>query len=131
MGKVWYYDDPQAHYDDPQVTYATASDLLPSTTMANKPVSYPVTEVLGFCDGISALHTNHKTAMIALGVDPTANLPRIGTKRDTLNTQNTEQEVMKTALRDKTPLVDAAKSDAYHEASQGADMLIAAFGNSS
>lgn len=115
-----HYNDPRNRYDDPQP--------LP-TTMADKPVTYPVTEVLGFCDAVAALLTTHKTEMIADGVDPTALMAAIATKRDTLNTQNTAQEALKTQLKNQTAVVDAANSDAYHTASKGCDQVIAAYGN--
>jgi transposase-like protein len=99
--------------------------------MADKNVTYPVTEVLGFCDATVAMLNNRKTAMTALGVDPTTLITTIGTNRDTLNTQNTTQEVMKTALRDQTAVVDAAKATAYAKASNACDKVIDAFGSTS
>jgi hypothetical protein len=60
MGKVWCFDDPPAHYDDPAITWAAASDLLPKT-MADKPITFSITEVLGFCDATIALLNSRKT----------------------------------------------------------------------
>ena len=123
-----HYDDG-SHYDDPLVFYDVSDP--PPITMADKPVTYPVTEVLGFCDATIAMLNNRKTAMIALGVDPTAVITAIGATRDTLNTQNTTQEAMKTALRNQTIAVDAAKAIAYAKASNACDKVIDAFGGTS
>jgi hypothetical protein len=99
--------------------------------MPEKNVTYPVTEVLGFCDATIAMLNTHKTEMIAAGVDPTALITAIGATRDTLNTQNTAQEVIKTQLRNQTIVVDAANAAAYHKASNGCDRVIDAYGNTS
>jgi hypothetical protein len=42
-----HYDDFSVHYDDPAIRYDVPDP--PPTIMADKPVTYPVTEVLGFC----------------------------------------------------------------------------------
>jgi hypothetical protein len=126
---VWHYDDPLVHWDDPLIRYDDPGPL--PRPMAENNITYPVTEVLGFCDAVVAMLNTHKTAMIATGVDPTAIITTIGAKRDTLNTQNTTQESLKTQLRDQTAVVQTANSDAYHRASNGCDRLIDAFGNTS
>ena len=129
MSNVSYYDSG-VRWDQPGITYASAQDLLPKPMSAKK-VSYSVTDVMGFCDGIIALLNTHKTAMVAKGVDPTANITTIGTNRDSLNTENTKQETYKTQLHDQTALVDQVNATAYTVASNGADQVIAAFGSTS
>ena len=99
--------------------------------MSDNNVKHPVIKVLGFCDSVKEMLNTHKTAMITTGVDPTAQITVIGTSRDTLNTDNTAQESLKTQLHEKTALVDSDNTAAYRNASKGCDMLIAAFGNTS
>ena len=123
-----HYNDGVSRFDS-GLHYDVADP--PPLTMATKKVTYPVTEIMGFCDAVVAMLNEHKTAMIAEDVDPTDLITAIGTEKTSLNTVNTQQEAAKTVLRTKTIAVDAAKITAYNKASKGCDQLIAAFGRTS
>ena len=99
--------------------------------MATRTTTYPVNEVLGFCDGTKQMLETYKPDMIAAGVDPTALIAQLGPLHTTLNTENIKQEGIKTELRTQTEVVEAAKGDAYTTASRGIDMVISAFGRTS
>jgi hypothetical protein len=99
--------------------------------MANTPVTFPVNEVLGFSSSAKQMLTNYKTQMTAAGVDPTVLITKLGTDHDSLVVENDKQEGLKTQLRDQTAVVEGVKADAYAEASNACDMVIAAFGKNS
>lgn len=96
-----------------------------------KTTSYPVTRILGFCDAARQMLNVHQTQMIAAGVNPGALMALLPTQLDDLNAKNTVQESLKTQLRERTVLVDAAKGVAYATASQACDRMISAFGRTS
>lgn len=107
--------------------------LAPETkpVMPEIKVTYPVEEVLGFCQSVTAMVNTYKTEMIAAGVDPTAGLAALDPAVTTLNAQNAVQENIKTQLRNQTPVVEAARNEAYGKASNLCDLLISAFGRTS
>jgi hypothetical protein len=107
--------------------------LIPATKtpMAETKVNYPVEEVLGFCQSTKAMVNTYKTEMIAAGVDPTAQLAKLDPSVTKLNAENAVQENIKTQLRNQTPVVEAARNDAYGIASNLCDMVLTAFGRTS
>lgn len=99
--------------------------------MAAKNVTFPVNEVLGMCAGAQQMLTDYKTDMTAAGVDPTALITKLGTDHDTLAVENDKQENLKTQERAQTAVVENVKGQAYADASNACDMVIAAFGKTS
>jgi uncharacterized protein (DUF1501 family) len=99
--------------------------------MNTKKTTYPVNEVLGMMSGAQQMLNDKKTVMIAAGVDPTLLITSLGTKHDSLNTENSTQEALKTQLRTQTETVEDEKTTGYDLASQACDMVISAFGRTS
>lgn len=99
--------------------------------MPETKVTYPVEDVMGFCQSTKAMVNTYKTAMIAAGVDPTAALAALDPAVATLNAENAVQENIKTELRKQTPIVEAARNAAYGKASNLCDMVLTAFGRTS
>ena len=99
--------------------------------MPETKVTYPVEEVLGFCQSTKAMVNTYKTEMIAAGVDPTAALAQLDTAHSSLHAEHAVQENLKTPLRTQTPVVESARNAAYGKASNICDMVITAFGRTS
>jgi hypothetical protein len=99
--------------------------------MNDPDVTYPVNEVLGFSANVKQMLTTYSAQMIAAKVAPTDLIAKLGPDQTTLTEENNTQEGLKTQLRDQTPVVHAANTKAYNDASQGCDMVITAFGKRS
>jgi hypothetical protein len=126
--RVPSYDDG-SHYDDPTLIYGPAET--PHKKMAETKTSYPVNEVLGFSAGVKQMLANYKAQMITAKVDPSDIIAKLGPNTDALALENGKQETLKTQLRDQTKLVEGLNTTAYADASQGCDLVIAAFGKRS
>lgn len=94
-------------------------------------VTYPVPEVIGFCQDTVELVNTYKTKMVANGNDPTAALALLAPAQTDLATQNGIEQGIKTQLRTQTPITEASRDKAYSYSSYLVDQVVSAFGRNS